>query len=93
MTRHPIKEAVFLRNNPAHQMEQIINIGPLPVVVRPILLDETEASISTSKSFIEANTTDCSDIKDSHVMPVRMGDNEPFISHGDSDARITHFIS
>jgi hypothetical protein len=66
-------------------MGQIINITSLPAVVQPILLDETESSVSTSKPFIEANTTECSlrDIKNTHVIPVWMRDNEPLISHAD----------
>lgn len=43
------------------------------------------SSVSTDKPFIQANTTDVSleSIKDSHIIPVFIKDNEPLISHAD----------
>ena len=40
---------------------------------------------SSSKSFIEANTVSCSleEIKDQHIIPVFVKDNEPVVSHHD----------
>src|ERR1700689_957213 len=41
--------------------------------------------LSTEKPFIEANTSSCSmeEIKNSHIIPVFIKDNEPLISHSD----------
>lgn len=51
------------------------------------LFEETLISepISTDKPFIQANTVDSSleDIRNNHVIPVFIKDNEPVISHGD----------
>jgi hypothetical protein len=51
------------------------------------LFDEAEIveSISTDKPFIQANTVESSldEIRDRHVIPVFIKDNEPVISHGD----------
>lgn len=43
------------------------------------------SSVSTDKPFIQANTTEVSlqEIKDNHIIPVFIKDNEPLISHAD----------
>lgn len=55
-----------------------------------ISFDEGQAiqepsSVSTDKPFIQANTTEVSlqEIKDNHIIPVFIKDNEPSISHAD----------
>lgn len=55
-----------------------------------ISFDEGQAiqepsSVSTDKPFIQANTTEVSlqEIKDNHIIPVFIKDNEPLISHAD----------
>ena len=75
-------------------MEQ--NNNYLPVLIEPNvpsydqdnLLDipiQVDYKQSSTKSFIEANTIECSldEIKDSHTIPVFLKDNEPLISHSD----------
>jgi len=59
-------------------MEHIKELLPSPV----ILEQEQESS---SKSFIEANTETSSvkELKDEHIIPVFVKDNEPLISHAD----------
>jgi len=49
----------------------------------PVILPQEESS--SNKSFIEANTekTTLSELKDDHIIPVFVKDNEPLISHGD----------
>lgn len=55
-----------------------------------ISFDEGQAmqepsSVSTDKPFIQANTTEVSlqEIKENHIIPVFIKDNEPLISHAD----------
>ncbi len=55
-----------------------------------ISFDEGQAihepsSVSTDKPFIQANTTEVTlqEIKDNHIIPVFIKDNEPLISHAD----------
>jgi hypothetical protein len=57
-------------------MEQLINA---PMVIHPV---EVETS-STTKPFIEANTLEASvqEIRNKHIIPVFVKDNEPLISH------------
>jgi len=65
-------------------MEQIID--SLPMIVRPAIIPrETERTDSTSKPFIEANTIETSleEIKEGHIIPVFVKDNETLISHAD----------
>ena len=65
-------------------MEQIID--NLPMVVRPAVIPrETERTDSNSKSFIEANTIETSieEVRDHHIIPVFVKDNETLISHAD----------
>jgi hypothetical protein len=70
-------------------MEQNTDIIHLPQqveVIEPIILPVELGGISSStKPFIEANTSDCcfSEIKEKHVIPVWLKDNEPLISHAD----------
>ena len=56
-------------------MEQLIN--------PPILVHPVETASSTSKPFIEANTLEVSlqEIRNRHIIPVFVKDNEPLISH------------
>jgi hypothetical protein len=63
-------------------MEQLIN--NLPMLVRPVM-GETESTGSTSKPFIEANTIETSveEVKNHHIIPVFVKDNETLISHAD----------
>lgn len=46
---------------------------------------QESSSVSTDKPFIQANTTDVTlqEIKDNHIIPVFIKDNEPLISHAD----------
>lgn len=46
---------------------------------------QESSSVSTDKPFIQANTTEVSlqEIKDNHIIPVFIKDNEPLISHAD----------
>lgn len=65
-------------------MEQLIN--NLPAIVRPAgIPSREERTDSNAKSFIEANTVDVglSSIRDEHIIPVFVKDNEPLISHAD----------
>jgi hypothetical protein len=47
--------------------------------------ENSERIISTEKPFIQANTVSCSltEIRDKHIIPVFIKDNEPVISHHD----------
>jgi len=65
-------------------MEQIIN--HYPTIVRPSGYPTiTEKLESNTKAFIEANTVevDFISIRDEHIIPVFVKDNEPLISHSD----------
>ena len=65
-------------------MEQVIN--HYPAVVRPAgFPTQTERTYSNTKAFIEANTVEVgfSNIRDEHIIPVFVKDNEPLISHAD----------
>lgn len=65
-------------------MEQIIN--NLPAVVRPDLISkDNDRTDSTGKPFIEANTVEVlmSEVKNDHIIPVFVKDNEPLISHSE----------
>jgi len=46
---------------------------------------QTTNEVSSDKSFIEANTVECSleEINERHIIPVFIKDNEPVISHAD----------
>jgi hypothetical protein len=48
-------------------------------------LMQTTNEVSSDKSFIEANTVECSleEINERHIIPVFIKDNEPVISHAD----------
>lgn len=56
-------------------------------LVRPVEIPDetTTTNMSSSKSFIVANTLESSlyDIKANHIIPVWLKDNEPLISHAD----------
>lgn len=56
-------------------MEQLIN--------PPILVHPVESASSSSKPFIEANTLEVTlqEIRNRHIIPVFVKDNEPLISH------------
>jgi len=62
-------------------MEYINNNNALELV-QPIQVEET---VSTDKPFIEANTveTNLEEIKQSHIIPVFVKDNETLISHSE----------
>lgn len=65
-------------------MEQVIN--HYPAVVRPAgFPTQTERTDSNTKAFIEANTVEIglTNIRDEHIIPVFVKDNEPLISHAD----------
>lgn len=65
-------------------MEQLIE--NLPMVVRPFISSmETDRPDSNSKAFIEANTIETSieEVRDHHIIPVFVKDNETLISHSD----------
>jgi len=65
-------------------MEQLID--NLPMVVRPgNITMETDRPDSNSKPFIEANTIETSieEVRDRHIIPVFVKDNETLISHAD----------
>ena len=65
-------------------MEQLID--NLPMVVRPFISSmETDRPDSNSKPFIEANTIEASieEVRDRHIIPVFVKDNETLISHSD----------
>ena len=58
----------------------------LPVVIRPVITPiESEQTDSKRSSFIEANTAPVSfeEMKNDHIIPVFVKDNEPLISHAD----------
>ena len=63
-------------------MEYINNNNNALELVQPIQLEET---VSTDKPFIEANTveTNVEEIKQSHIIPVFVKDNETLISHSE----------
>lgn len=65
-------------------MEQNIDQSLLPSVVHPVILP-LEDTNKESKVFIEANTIAASlqEIRDKHIIPVFVKDNEPLISHSD----------
>ena len=65
-------------------MEQLID--NLPMVVHPVIpARETDRMDSDSKPFIEANTIETSieEVRDHHIIPVFVKDNETLISHAD----------
>lgn len=65
-------------------MEQLIN--NYPAIIRSAGQSKTlEKTESNTKAFIEANTIEVgfSNIRDEHIIPVFVKDNEPLISHGD----------
>lgn len=49
------------------------------------LIEPVEILNSSSKSFIEANTVECTldEIRQNHIIPVWLKDNEPLISHSE----------
>ena len=49
----------------------------------PVILEQEQ--VSSSKSFIEANTeaSSVNELRDGHIIPVFVRDNEPLISHAD----------
>ncbi len=59
-------------------MEHIKELLPSPVILE-------QEQMSSSKSFIEANTEASSilELRDEHIIPVFVKDNEPLISHAD----------
>ena len=56
----------------------IVKISDAPII-------EDVQDISTNRPFIEANTEESNlqDIRDGHIIPVFIKDNEPLISHAD----------
>lgn len=68
---------------------ELLNVKPpqlngiMKVIDAPIIEDIKD--VSTDMPFIEANTEDTSlrDIRDGHIIPVFIKDNEPLISHAD----------
>jgi len=49
------------------------------------LIEPVEILSSSSKSFIEANTVECTldEVRQNHIIPVWLKDNEPLISHSE----------
>ncbi|MDE3145724.1 MAG: DUF3871 family protein [Bacteroidota bacterium] len=60
-------------------------INNLPAILHPVIIPTGEIELSSSHSFIEANTIDCDfqEMKHQHTIPVWLKDNEPLISHSD----------
>jgi hypothetical protein len=65
-------------------MEQITNLSGSTNHL-PMVLQNVQPEQSGSKTFIEANTVDIpfSEIKEEHIIPVFVKDNEPLISHAE----------
>lgn len=61
-----------------HQGNRVVSIAEPP-------LEQEISVVSTDKPFIQANTEDCSfeEIRDNHIIPVFIKDNEPLISHSE----------
>lgn len=74
----------IINNNSSIQLpaDETLDISPLEIT-------------STSKPFIEANTLEgsLSEIRDKHIIPVFIKDNEPVINHGDFIEATTEVIS
>lgn len=51
-------------------------------LIKPVQIDRTGSS---SRNFIEANTIECSfsEVRNEHIIPVWLKDNEPLISHAE----------
>ena len=68
-------------------MEQITNLSGSTTASThlPMVLQNVQPEQSGSKTFIEANTVDIpfSEIKEEHIIPVFVKDNEPLISHAE----------
>jgi hypothetical protein len=64
-------------------MEQLDYL--VPVVIEPSLLVSANNEEKQSPAFITANTIDCSfeEMKNQHIIPVFVKDNEPLISHSE----------
>lgn len=75
-------------------MEHHIDQSLLPTVVHPVILP-IEDPIEDSKVFIEANTVTASlqEIRDRHIIPVFVKDNEPLISHSDFIDEATRVVT
>lgn len=60
----------------------------------PQVIDEIEV-VSTSKPFIEANTVESSlaELKNKHIIPVFIKDNEPVISHAEFISTTTEAVA
>ena len=69
---------LFEHNQTSDRME-LLRIDRLPVRPRP----NTSLEVSAKSSFLEANTeaVDFCEMRDTHVIPVFLKDNEPAISH------------
>lgn len=67
----------------------------LPGVIHPVVIPTIiEQTGSSSNSFIEANTIECSfdEVQNQHIIPVWLKDNEPLISHADFIGRTRDVI-
>lgn len=55
------------------------------VTIKEPPLDQGISVVSTDKPFIQANTEECSfeEVRDNHIIPVFIKDNEPLISHSE----------
>ena len=76
-------------------MEQVIEIAAShELAVLPPQPSQTSV-VSTAKPFIEANTIDATleEIKQGHIIPVWLKDNEPLISHADFIETTANIVS
>lgn len=75
-------------------MEQNIDQSLLSTVVHPVILP-IEDPITESKVFIEANTVAASlqELRDKHIIPVFVRDNEPLISHSDFIDEVSRIVT
>ena len=65
-------------------MEQTANLSEATTHL-PMVLQHVQQEQSASKAFIEANTVDIpfTEIREEHIIPVFVRDNEPLISHAE----------
>lgn len=66
-------------------MQQVINNSETQVIQPVIITEESNRNSNIHNSFIEANTISVTQdaIKNDHIIPVFVKDNEPLISHAD----------
>lgn len=66
------------------QNNQLLELVPYQIT-EDKLVEPVEILTSSSKSFIEANTVECTmdEIREDHIIPVWLKDNEPLISHSE----------